>query len=307
MLELRHLRYFIAVGQELNFHKAADRLQISQPALWRQMQDLEADLGVQLLVRGRRGLALTGAGDVLLAEAIRIVEQVNEARGLVLRFAQGRAGILRIAFNEIAARNGKLPLFFREYRLRYPDIELQLTMLMSEQQFAALERGEIDAGFLFNHARSGMTLNAVNIAQDDHVLAVPRQHPLAVAPLLHLRDLAGEKLIFPTQANNRIHHARLMAACYEGGLLPLVVQRTDNEETLLNMVSTGMGLALVNASCAERAYDEVVLRRIEDLSIPVSLDLAWREDRANPALTRFVELVGELADPERLPQAPRVA
>ena len=79
----------------------------------------------------------------------------------------------------------------------------------------------------------------------------------------------------------------------EAGFIPHVVQRTDNEETLLNMVSTGMGLALVNASCAERDYGEVVLRRIEDLSIPVSLDFAWREDRANPALLRFIELAGE--------------
>ena len=289
------MRYFIAVGQELNFHKAAARLQISQPSLWRQIQDLEDDFGVKLIVRGRRGIALTAAGDVLMQEAVRIVQQVHEAKGLVLRFAEGRAGTLRIAFNEIASRNGKLPLFFREYRSRHPDIELQLTMMMSEQQFAALERGEIDAGFLFNRDRGGAQLGFLNIARDDHVLAVSRQHPLAETKEIRLRDLTGEPLIFPSQTHNSIHHARLMAACVAGGLLPTIVQRTDNEETLLNMVSTGMGLALVNASCAERGYEEVVLRRIEDLSIPVSLDLAWVKDRITPALARFITLAGDLA------------
>ncbi len=286
------------MGQELNFHKAAARLQISQPSLWRQIQDLEGDFGVPLLVRSRRGVSLTAAGEVLMQEAIRIVDQVREARSLVLRFAQGRAGTLRIAFNEIAARNGKLPLFFREYRRRYPDIELQLTMMMSEQQFAALERGEIDAGFLFNRDRGGAQLGFLTIAQDDHVLAVYRQHRLAGAPQIRLRDLTGEPLIFPSQTHNSIHHARLMAACVAGGLLPDIVQRSDNEETLLNMVSTGMGLALVNASCAERVYDEVVLRRIEDLSIPVTLDFAWVKDRTSPALARFVEMAGELTTAE---------
>ena len=294
-MELRHIRYFIAVAQELNFHRAAARLQMTQPALWRQIQDLENDLGVKLLVRGRRSLALTSAGELLLQRGIGLLEQVSETRSMVLRFAQGRAGRLTIAFNEIAARNGKLPLFVREYRARFPDIELQLTMMMSEQQFEALEKSEIDAGFLFNRERSGMPLGSVNIARDDHVLAMPSQHRLAAQPQLWLRDLDGEMLIFPTATHNRIHHGRLMAACYEGGLVPQVVQRSDNEETLLNMVATGMGLALVNASCAERDYGEVVLRPIEDLSLPVSLDLAWREDRVTPALTGFVALVAELA------------
>ncbi len=293
-MELRHLRYFVAVGQELNFHRAAERLGITQPALWRQVHDLEAELGVPLLVRGPRSLALTGAGEVLSREAIRILDQVNEARGLVQRFAQGRTGTLRIAFNEIAARNASLPLFFRAFRARFPEVELQLAMMLSEQQFTALERDEIDGGFLFNRDRSGLDLASVAIAEDDHALALPNGHPLAVAPRLRLRDLAGEKLIFPTQTGNRIHHGRLMSACYEGGLLPQIVQRTDNEETLLNMVANGMGLALVNASCAERGYGEVVVRRIEDLSLPVSLEFAWRRAAANPALARFVELVAEL-------------
>lgn len=294
MLELRHFRYFKAVAQELNFHRAAERLEITQPALWRQMQDLEAELGVKLLVRGKRSLALTGAGEMLLQQALRILGQVEETRGLVLRFAQGRTGTLRIAFNEIAARNSHLPLFVRAFRARYPAVELQLTMLLSEQQFTALEREEIDGGFLFNRDRCALDLSSVTIAADDHALALPRLHPLANAQRLRLRDLGGQPLIFPTQTGNRIHHGRLMSACYAGGLLPQIVQRTDNEETLLNMVATGMGLALVNASCAQRDYEEVVIRRIEDLSIPVSLDFAWRPDGHNAALSRFVDLVREL-------------
>jgi DNA-binding transcriptional LysR family regulator len=303
MIELRHFRYFVAVGEELNFHRAAERVRVSQPALWRQIRDLELDLGVKLLDRQPRGIKLTPAGQAMLQDCVKILERVGEARARVLRVAQGQVGELRIAFNEIAARNRALPRFFHAFRSRFPEIELQLNLMMSEQQFLALERNEIDAGFLFNRPREDTRLGFHIIARDDHALALPRTHRLASAPRIGLLDLVDEPLIFPSQALNRIHHARLMAACLAGGLAPRVAQRADNEHTLLNMVSTGMGVAFVNASCRTRDYDEVVLRSIDGFSIPVELDLVWRQDRMSSTLARFVELVagmgGEASDEPR--------
>ncbi|WP_210483698.1 LysR substrate-binding domain-containing protein [Microvirga antarctica] len=295
MIALRHLRYFVAVGEELNFNRAAERVHVTQPALWRQIRDLEQYLGVALLDRQPRGIRLTPAGEVMLEESIKILDSIDDARERVIRVAQGQIGILRIAFNEIAARNRALPRYFQAFRLRYPDIELQLTVLMSERQFLALERNEIDAGFLFNRPRDDTRLGYFNVSKDDHVLALPADHRLARADKIVLSDLRDEPQIFPSKTLNRIHHARLTAACVAAGLIPRIAHRADNEHTLLNMVSAGMGVAFVNASCRTRDYNDLVLKPIENFSIPVDLDLVWRADRMSAALSRFVELVTELS------------
>lgn len=294
MIALRHLRYFVAVGEELNFHRAAERVNVTQPALWRQIRDLEQDLGAKLLDRQPRGIKLTAAGQVMLEEAVRILDQIRDARERVTRVAQGQIGVLRIAFNEIAARNRALPRYFQALRLEHPDIELQLNVMMSERQFVALERGEIDAGFLFNRPKGDPRLGYLNISQDDHILAIPSDHRLARAARITLSDLKDEPLIFPSQTLNRTHHGRLTAMCLAAGLNPRIVHRADNEHTILNMVSTGMGLAFVNESCRTRGYNDIVLRPIEGFSIPVDLDLVWRIDQMTPALNLFVERVREL-------------
>jgi DNA-binding transcriptional LysR family regulator len=295
MIALRHLRYFVAVGEELNFHRAAERVNVTQPALWRQIRDLEQDLGAQLLDRQPRGIKLTAAGQVMLEESIKILDQIRDARERVARVAQGQIGVLRIAFNEIAARNRALPRYFQALRLEHPDIELQLNVMMSERQFVALEQNEIDAGFLFNRPKGDPRLGYLNISHDDHILAIPSDHRLARAERITLLDLKDEPLIFPSQTLNRTHHGRLTAACLAAGLIPRIVHRADNEHTLLNMVSTGMGLAFVNESCRTREYNDIVLRPIVGFSIPVDLDLVWRTDRMSPALHLFVEMVRDLA------------
>lgn len=294
MIHLRHFRYFIAVGEELNFHRAAERLHISQPALWRQIRDLEHELGVDLLERQPRGIKLTTAGAALLEEALKLQEQFEEATARVVRVARGQTGVLRIAFNEIAARNPMLPRYFRAFRARYPETELQLNVVMSQRQFAMFEENEIDAGFLFNRPLNDVRFGFRKISTDDHVLAIPKDHKLARARTIRLADLTDEPLIFPSRALNRVHHGRLTAACLNAGLNPNIVQHADNENTLLNMVSAGMGIAFVNASCLTKNFNEVVLKPIHGFSIPVQLDLVWRKDRTTPVLARFVDLVSEI-------------
>lgn len=295
MLQTRQMRYFVAVAEELNFHRASDRLHISQPALWRQIRDLEEEVGVALLYRQAKGLALTEAGRSFLEDCRDILERMEAARLQAQRVAQGQVGTLHLAFNEIAGRRREFPRFLKEFRETYPGINLQLHVMMSQRQIEAMRNSEIDAGFLFRHAGERSAFETLIVGQDDYVLVVPKEHPLLRKPTLTLADLAGERLIMPNPRNNGLTHEKLVAAMKRAGVTPQVVQFADNENTLLNLVSAGMGLSFVNSSCRVPPAQGVVLRALADLSMPVSLELTWLKSNLNPALSRLVDLVDRLS------------
>jgi len=298
MLQSRHIRYFVAVAEELNFHRAAERLHISQPALWRQMRDLEQEVGAALLDRMPRGIRLTLAGAAFLDECRDLLERMDGACALARRIARGQTGALHIAFNEIAARRRELPRFLQAFRTEYPEVALHLHVLMSQRQIESLRGGSVDAGFLFRHGNECNEFRRFRIGQDDLLLAMPREHPLARRPSLRLADLEHEPLILPNPRVNALTHERLHAAFRAAGLVPQVAQSADNEATLLNLVSAGMGLAFLNASMRGTEARGVVLRPLQDLSVPVDLSLAWRPDNENPALPHFVALVERLSGDE---------
>ena len=291
MALLRRLQYFLTVAEELNFQRAADRLNITQPALWRQVRELEQEIGVKLFSRSLPGIKLTDAGHSYLVDARRVLEQLDAARARAHRIQQGQVGLLRIAFNEIAARERCLPRFFQGFRARFPGVELQLDVMMSQRQVEALDNGAIDAGFMFHRPPSDPRLSFCTILGDDHIIALPKGHSLSHAPTITLADLADEPLIMPSPTLNRALHGKLMSTCLAGGLIPKVIQHADNEHTLLNMVAAGMGVAFVNTSCRKRHAGEVLLREIADFSVPVELELVWLEDNSNPALVHFIDLV----------------
>lgn len=299
---LRRLRYFVTVAEELNFQKASDRLNITQPALWRQIRELEREIDVRLFTREPTGIGLTEAGRGYLEDVRRVMAALDEARSRAQRVEGGQVGVLHIAFNEIAARARCLPRYFHAFRTRFPAIELQLSVMMSQRQVEALERREIDAGFLF-HRPAEPGLDHRPILGDDHIVALPRDHRLAGAARIRLADLADEPLIMPSPLLNRALHGRLMSACLAGGLVPHVIQHADNENTLLNMVAAGMGAAFVNASCRARNTRDLAFREIENFSVPVRLDLVWRRDNASAPLAHFIELVSA-AGPEEAPSGP---
>ena len=149
-MELRHLRYFVAVGEEEHFGRAAQRLRVAQPALSRQIQDLEREIGFQLFDRLSRGVKISSAGKLFLEDARRILEQLNAATERAQRVARGQSGTLRVGFTENASWRGVVPDSLRLFRERYPDAELQLNPLPSLQQLEAVRSGRLDAGFMFN-------------------------------------------------------------------------------------------------------------------------------------------------------------
>jgi DNA-binding transcriptional LysR family regulator len=296
-MELRHLRYFVAIGEEENYRRAAQRLHVAQTALSTQIQDLEAELGFKLFDRLPRGVKLSAAGRLFLEDARRILQQVSEAAARAARVARGQSGTLRVGFTENASWRGVVPQSLRRFRERQADAELQLTPATSLEQIEALRSGRLDAGFVFNMPTADAELDHIPVALQHVELAVPKGHPLIRLKKLRLRDLADASFVWFPRREAPAFYDRLMHECFRGGLKsPRIVQEGLNESTILSLVSHGMGVGWVNGTARWRCPEGVVIMSIVDLNMPLPLALAWRRDNTSPLLANFIREVQRLAD-----------
>src|SRR6201988_3907872 len=246
-MELRHLRYFVAVGEEQHYGRASRRLRVAQPALSRQIQDLEEEIGFKLFERLPRGVKLNPAGKLFLEDARRILQEVNDAAARAARVAHGRSGTLRVGFTENASWHGVVPDSFRRFRERQPDAELQLTPATSLEQIEALRSGRLDAGYVFNMPKTDAELDHLPVAMQHVELAVPKGHALARMKSVRLRDLVDASFVWFPRREAPAFYDRLMHECFRGGLKsPRIVQEGLNESTILSLVSHGMGVGWVN-------------------------------------------------------------
>lgn len=296
-MELRHLRYFVAVGEEQHYGRASRRLRVAQPALSRQIQDMEAELGFKLFDRLPRGVKLSAAGALFLEDARRILQELSEAAMRAGKVASGRSGTLRVGFTENASWRGVVPDSFRRFRENHSGAELQLQPEASLTQLEAIRSGRLDAGFVNFMPESDPDLDQLLVARQHVELAAPRRHPLTRLKKLRLRDLVDAPFIwFPRRANSAFYD-RMMLECYRGGLKsPRIVQEGINEPTILSLVSTGMGVGWVLATARLRCPESVVILPVVDLNIPLTLSLAWRRDNTSPLLANFIAQVRRLPD-----------
>src|SRR6266852_6248609 len=296
-MELRHLRYFMAVGEEQHYGRAARRLRVAQPALSRQVQDLEEEIGFELFERLPRGVKLSAAGKLFLDDVRRILQEVNDSAARAGRVALGRSGTLRVGFTENASWRGVVPESFRRFRELQPEAELQLQPSASLEQLEAVRSGRLDAGFVNFMPKSDPELDQLLVAIQHVELAAPRRHPLTKLKKLRLRDLTDIPFVwFPRWASPAFYD-RMMHECYRGGLKsPRIVQEGVNEPTILSLVSTGLGVGWVLATARWRCPESVVILPVVDLNMPLTLALVWRKDNASPLLANFI------ADVRRLPE-----
>ena len=296
-MELRHLRYFMAVGEEQHYGRAARRLRVAQPALSRQIQDLEEELGCKLFERLPRGVKVSAAGKLFLEDARRILQEVSEAAVRAGRVASGRSGTLRVGFTENASWRGVVPESFRRFRELQPDAELQLQPSASLDQLEAIRSGRLDAGFVNFMPTSDPELDQLLVAMQHVALAAPKRHPLTKLKKLRLRDLTDAPFVwFPRWASPAFYD-RMMHECYRGGLKsPRIVQEGLNEATILSLVSTGLGVGWVLGTARWRCPETVVVLPVVDLNMPLTLALAWRRDHASPLLANFIAEVRRLQD-----------
>src|SRR5581483_6935996 len=294
-MELRHLRYFVAVGEEQHYGRASHRLHVAQPALSRQIQDLEDEVGFKLFERLPRGVKLSSAGVLFLEDARRILQHVNEATARAALVAQGRSGTLRIGFIENASWHGVVPDSLRRFREGHPDAELKLNPASSANQIEEIRSGRVDAGFIYNILKDEGELDQLLVATERLKLAIPKGHPLSKVKRLRLRDLVGVPFIWFPRREGPAFYDRLMQECYRGGLKsPHIVQEAGNEATVLSLVSHGIGVGWINETALWRCPKNVVILPVSDLNIPLPVVLVWRKDNKSPLLGQFIDDVQHL-------------
>ena len=296
-MELRHLRYFVAIGEEENYRRAAQRLNVAQTALSTQIQDLEAELGFKLFDRLPRGVKLSSAGKIFLEDARRILQQVTEAAARAARVARGQSGTLRMGFTENSSWHGVVPDSLRIFRERHPDAHLQLHPAGSVDQIEDIRSGRVDAGFVFNMPKNDEELDHLPVALQHVELAVPKGHSLSKIKKLRLRDLVDAPFVWFPRREAPAFYDRMIHECYRGGLKsPRIVQEAANEATILSLVSHGMGVGWVNETARWRCPKQVVILSVSDLNMPLPMALAWRKDNTSPLLATFISEVQRLPD-----------
>jgi len=288
-MELRHLRYFVMVGEEQHYGRAAQRLRVAQPALSRQIQDLEDEIGCKLFDRLPRGVRISAAGKSFLEDAHRILQQVSEAAARAGRVARGQSGTLRVGFTESASWHGVVPDSFRQFRQQQPDAELQLNPLSSLEQVEAIRAGRLDAGFVFNMPKADRELDQFQVDWHNLVLAAPKGHPLTKIKKLRLRDMVDADFVWFPRRQSPAYYDRLMQECFRGGLKsPRIVQEAADQATLLSLVTCRLGVAFVSDPTRWRCPEGVVLLPVIDLNLPLPFSLVWRKDNDSPLLEKFV-------------------
>ncbi|HET6449919.1 MAG TPA: LysR substrate-binding domain-containing protein [Spirochaetia bacterium] len=302
-MELRHLRYFVAVAEELHFSRAAERLHVAQPPLSQQIRRLEEELGVRLLERTRRRVQLTDAGRTVLEEARRTLSQAERVVQAARGAAEGSAGILRVGFSSSAPYT-MLPAILRAFRARYPGVVLALFERSTEEQVGMLSAGALDAGFLRRPiADAPESLAVTTILREPLILAVPRDHPLRRRASITVRSLAGEPFVFfPRQAAPGLYD-EIMALCRRNGFTPRVAQEAVQMQTIVSLVSAGLGVAIVPASMRHLHREHVSYRPLGASRIMTELGVAWDRNNPSRALQVFLQSVEKSGQRKGSPSA----
>jgi DNA-binding transcriptional LysR family regulator len=289
-VELRHLRYFVAVAEELSFTRAAQRLHMSQPPLSTQIRDLEHEVGVNLVDRSRRTIRLTQGGEVLLGEARRLLVQVDQALRAVQRAGEGEVGRLTVGFVP-SATTATLPGALRTFRERHPGVELYLREMAPNDLVAALHAGGVDVCFLYlPFAEEGLEVRAVS--SEPLIAALPADHPLAAKRRLAVADLCGEDFVLPAQHRMPGLLAQVLDTCRAGGFTPTAVQKDIwLMQTILGLVAAGLGVALIPASVEHLHRTGVAFRPLRDAPATVQLGALWRTQDDGAVLQRFLDVL----------------
>jgi DNA-binding transcriptional LysR family regulator len=296
-MELRHLRYFVAVAEELHFGRAAQRLHIAQPPLSQQIRRLEQDLGGCLFHRTNRRVELTDAGRALLVEARLTLAQAERARDVVSRTARGEVGQLLVGHMASAELN-VFPRLLPAFRRRHPGVEVVFQLAGESEQLQMLRDGQIHAGFLrvpaVDHA-----LTVKPIFREPLVAVLPARHPLARHRSVTLAELRDERFIFFPRRFAPTYYDALMAIFRDAGVEPRIVHDTNRLHTVLSLVATGRGVSLTG-KCVERlGRPGIVCRPLRPRVPNIEMAIAYDSRNPSPLLRSFLAVVARVFPPVR--------
>jgi DNA-binding transcriptional LysR family regulator len=288
-VELRHLRYFLAVAEERNFTRAAKRLHIAQPPLTQQIKALEAELGVQLFDRSSYRVELTEAGRLFAAEVTRILADVRRAVLLAQRASRGMRGQVRVGFTESASFNALVMRTFQSFRANYPEVELALEERQSTELSAALGDGRIDAAFLRPPLQAGEGLTLHLLESEEMVVAVPANHGLAAQAEVDLASLANETFILYPRAVRPGLADAVIEACESVGFTPRVGQQAPQLSSTINLVAASLGISVVPRSMQGLQPQAVRYLPLHGTPIRAALGLAHRAGESSAVVLNFIE------------------
>ncbi|SAL01573.1 LysR family transcriptional regulator [Caballeronia arationis] len=290
-MELRHLRYFAAVAECGSFRLAAERISLTQPAITRQIHDLEDTLGVRLFDRSPQGVKLTAEGALFLEEVRKVLGMLESAVRSVKLVASGLRGTLRVGVVENASWDGIVPDAFSLFQREAREVAIHVAPMNTPEQFAALVDGTLDGGFVYTWGELPRGLSVMPLALGDVVAAVPRDWDWPAGDTIAARELNGRPLVcFPRQTYPA-YHDTLVAACHAAGLTLNVVQEVPTEAAILSLVSAGVGAAIVNAANLGRPPARARFLRFEDLSVGMPLAFAYVASNPNAALQRLLRVL----------------
>lgn len=293
-IELRHLHYFIAVAEELNFGRAAERLHIAQPPLTRQIHQLEKELGVELFHRTTRRIELTEAGQVYLPEARRVLAQVQEGATLAQLASRGEVGRLMVGFEGSSAYD-IVPLAVKAFREKFPRVSLIVREMTTGDQVRALHEGHLGLGFVVPPLSDTRDLMVETVLREPLIVAMPHDHPQSHQSAVDLADLKDETFIVCPRHHKCGLYDHLISICRQRGFSPRLTQETHEVQSILGFVAAGLGVALLPASVKHLQRSQVVYRTLQPLTEELELAIAWRRENPSPMMPVFLEIVREYA------------
>jgi DNA-binding transcriptional LysR family regulator len=288
-MELRHLRYFVAVAEELHFGRAAEKLHIAQPPLSQQIMNLEEELGAGLFDRSRRSVQLTEAGRYFLKEAKLLLAHAEQAADTARRISQGQSGRLVIGFVGSVIHTF-LPEGLRSFRGRFPDVELMLQELNTAEQIKALHTRRIDVGFLYPDVQDA-ALAFRPLIRTPLMVVLPVKHPLAGRRSLRLRELAKEPFIANTRSSEPVVRDAFISMCHSAGFTPKIAQEAGHVQTVLGLVAAGLGACLLPDFISRIKRPGVKYVPLTGSPPVVELAVVWRSDTTSALVNSFVEVI----------------
>lgn len=298
MIETRVLRQFVAVAEELHFHRAAARLHMAQPPLSQAIRKLEEEIGARLFERTNRNVTLTPAGASLLETARRVLAQIEEGAERSRRIALGVEGRLSVTFI-VTAHYDLLPVVLRTFKARYPNVELALREATTMEQLQEIAAGEAEVGFIRQPGVPSPRITTERLRREAIQVALPRDHVLASRTSVPLKALANEAFVATARAQGPGYYDQLIALCRLAGFSPRIIQEAKQVQTIAGLVAGGLGVALVPDSLSRARRNDVVFRPLS-IDAPkrlthVDLLLAWDAARQSPIRDNFLKVARDAA------------